>query len=340
MEKTKKQRTFIRERHAPLRVLFFSQSFKRCFQDSLAYLKHLSRERVPNLEVLCVVPDDTTKPWVEYGFKGLGLKKRESIFEAARKFNPHLIVSMLYPKRIEDEILESCPEAINFHPSLLPKHRGSLTQFWAIFDGDTETGCTCHRMVHDFDAGLILLRRECIIEPDETALTLQIKMQQALFSCFQDIMNIFVQNGSLPPGDQHPQHDYPYHWHRFPRKGEIDTTWPRDKIDRFIRAMYCPPFAPAHLPENLPSTNSSALHSMMDRLLMLISAAPETPVVRINNIDEYDAALKQRAERKGIQRLRRVPHLLCRSVKSIIKFPLKSPLVLLSICVALFGLLE
>ena len=29
-------------------------------------------------------------------------------------------------------------DCINFHPSLLPRHRGSLTQFWAIFDADEE----------------------------------------------------------------------------------------------------------------------------------------------------------------------------------------------------------
>ena len=40
-------------------------------------------------------------------------------------FRPDLIVSTLYPRRIHDEVLALAP-SINFHPSLLPNHRGSL----------------------------------------------------------------------------------------------------------------------------------------------------------------------------------------------------------------------
>lgn len=56
---------------------------------------------------------------------------------SVERFNPDLAGDNLSGPLLQD--------SINFHPSLLPKHRGSLTQFWAIFDADATAGTTCHR---------------------------------------------------------------------------------------------------------------------------------------------------------------------------------------------------
>merc|ERR1712130_1036740 len=75
------------------------------------------------------------------------------VFELAREFDPDLILSVSYRKKVGVEVLDLCKNALNFHPSLLPKHRGCMAGFWVIFDGDKETGVTCHRMVAKFDEG-------------------------------------------------------------------------------------------------------------------------------------------------------------------------------------------
>eukprot|EP00397_Hematodinium_sp_SG-2012_P014198 GEMP01014429.1.p1 GENE.GEMP01014429.1~~GEMP01014429.1.p1 ORF type:complete len:666 (+),score=131.17 GEMP01014429.1:22-2019(+) len=227
------------------RIVFFSQSYKSCFSRSLRHLAHLNRSYPPPFEVLCIVPDNEADPWTPLGFRGVRLTDRKSIASEVDAFAPDLIVSMLYPKRIENEVLACAPDAINFHPSLLPKHRGSLTQFWAIFDGDAETGCTCHRMVHSFDAGNILHQSKCSIDVDETALSLQDKISDVLATCFQDIIRGYLARGFLPPDIPQGEHNFPYHPRRFPNDGEIDPCWNADKIERYIRAMYCPPFEPA-----------------------------------------------------------------------------------------------
>ncbi len=57
---------------------------------------------------------------------------------------------------------------IQFHPSLLPQHRGASAMNWAIALGRTETGFSVFRPTDGFDEGPVLLRRTVPIGPDDT----------------------------------------------------------------------------------------------------------------------------------------------------------------------------
>ncbi|MDB5752229.1 MAG: Methionyl-tRNA formyltransferase [Ramlibacter sp.] len=57
---------------------------------------------------------------------------------------------------------------IQFHPSLLPLHRGPSSISWPIALGAKETGVTIFRPTDGLDEGPVILRRRCPIEPDET----------------------------------------------------------------------------------------------------------------------------------------------------------------------------
>jgi len=67
------------------------------------------------------------------------------------------------------EIL-TCPTlgTIQFHPSLLPRHRGSSAINWAIIKGETETGITIFWPDDGIDTGPILLQKRVDILPDDT----------------------------------------------------------------------------------------------------------------------------------------------------------------------------
>jgi len=58
---------------------------------------------------------------------------------------------------------------INLHGSLLPKFRGASPIVGAILAGERKTGVTVFRLVDRMDAGPILLKRETMIGPTETA---------------------------------------------------------------------------------------------------------------------------------------------------------------------------
>ena len=57
---------------------------------------------------------------------------------------------------------------IQYHPSLLPKHRGPSSINWPIIQGATRTGLTIFRPTDGLDEGPVILQKSCDIGPDET----------------------------------------------------------------------------------------------------------------------------------------------------------------------------
>lgn len=57
---------------------------------------------------------------------------------------------------------------IQFHPSLLPLHRGASSMSWAIICGRTETGFSIFRPTDGLDEGPVILTRTVRIEPEDT----------------------------------------------------------------------------------------------------------------------------------------------------------------------------
>ncbi|MBV9250985.1 MAG: methionyl-tRNA formyltransferase [Acetobacteraceae bacterium] len=57
---------------------------------------------------------------------------------------------------------------IQFHPSLLPLHRGASSMSWAIICGRKETGFSIFRPTDGLDEGPVILTRAVPIEPEDT----------------------------------------------------------------------------------------------------------------------------------------------------------------------------
>src|ERR1700730_8462477 len=57
---------------------------------------------------------------------------------------------------------------IQFHPSLLPRHRGPSSINWPLIMGETQTGLTIFRPTDGLDEGPILLQKTVAIGPDDT----------------------------------------------------------------------------------------------------------------------------------------------------------------------------
>ena len=61
---------------------------------------------------------------------------------------------------------------IQFHPSILPLHRGPAAIPWAIIRGRSETGLTIFRPTPGLDEGPVILQKRVAIGPDDTAASL------------------------------------------------------------------------------------------------------------------------------------------------------------------------
>ena len=83
---------------------------------------------------------------------------------------PDLFVVVAYGQYIPSRVINLAPhEAINVHPSLLPKYRGSAPIQWAIANGDELTGVSIIYLAPKMDAGDILRQETYPIGADDTS---------------------------------------------------------------------------------------------------------------------------------------------------------------------------
>lgn len=95
------------------------------------------------------------------------------VLRALEAASPDVIFSFFWPRRIPERVLRLAPRgAFGTHPSLLPRWRGPDPYFWALADGDDETGVTLHRLARDYDTGRIVEQRRVPITPSMNAWTL------------------------------------------------------------------------------------------------------------------------------------------------------------------------
>jgi methionyl-tRNA formyltransferase len=91
------------------------------------------------------------------------------VYEKFVELAPDLGV-MAFVTDIVPESILNIPRlgTIQYHPSLLPRHRGRSSINWAIINGDTKTGITILWPDAGIDTGPILLQKEADISPTDT----------------------------------------------------------------------------------------------------------------------------------------------------------------------------
>lgn len=95
--------------------------------------------------------------------------KSEEAHAALRALDADLGV-MAYVLQFAPQSFVNLPKhgTIQYHPSLLPRHRGPSSINWPIALGATETGLTIFRPTDGLDEGPVILQKRCVIEADDT----------------------------------------------------------------------------------------------------------------------------------------------------------------------------
>ncbi len=95
--------------------------------------------------------------------------RSDEVFDQYRQTAPELTVMAFVTPIIPARYLELPTRGtINYHPSLLPRHRGASAINWAVIMGDTKTGLTIFWPDAGIDTGPILLQKEVAIGPEDT----------------------------------------------------------------------------------------------------------------------------------------------------------------------------
>jgi methionyl-tRNA formyltransferase len=158
----------------------------------------------------------------------------DAAFEAIRDARPDLLVSWFWPRAIPPRVLQLAP-SVGVHPSLLPRHRGPDPYFWAIDEGDTETGVTAHALEERYDTGPILAQRSLHIDPSWNAWQLARALDRPSLSLLREVVRALEGHRPLEP---RPQDESSATAAPQPTEAElaIPWTWPAHRIERRIRA--------------------------------------------------------------------------------------------------------
>lgn len=105
--------------------------------------------------------------------------KEKKVIEQLLSFKPEVLVVVAYGKFLPLEFIQAVPhQAVNLHPSLLPKYRGAAPMQWALLNGDKETGVTTTTISKEMDAGDIYLQCETILDEAEIFVDLQSRLSE------------------------------------------------------------------------------------------------------------------------------------------------------------------
>jgi methionyl-tRNA formyltransferase len=135
-------------------------------------------ERGENVVAVCCAPDKAGRPEdplkVLAREKGLPLHQPKSwktpeALELMRSFNADVCMMAYVLLFVPQPVLDAPRHGtFQYHPSLLPAHRGPSSINWPIAWGKTRTGLTIFWPNEGLDEGPILIQRSVEIGPDET----------------------------------------------------------------------------------------------------------------------------------------------------------------------------
>lgn len=149
---------------------------------------------------------------------------------------PDVIVVASYGQILPAALLEAPPgRALNLHPSLLPRYRGSSPVAAPILAGDAVTGTTLMLMSTRMDAGPILDQRTLTIGPEENGGELMARLAEASAELLLEDLPLWL-SGEIKPREQ-LESQATYTPRLTKSDGEIEWGRPAREIDRHIRAF-------------------------------------------------------------------------------------------------------
>ena len=167
------------------------------------------------------------------------------VFEEYTRLKPDLNV-MAFVTDIVPESILNYPKlgTIQYHPSLLPKHRGGSAINWAVINGEARTGLTIMWVDKGIDTGPILLQKEVDIAPDDTVGSLYFNRLFPMgIEAIKESIEL-IKQGKAP---RIPQDESQATYEGLCTQAAIDWNEPAQKIYNLIRGTNPQPGATTRL---------------------------------------------------------------------------------------------
>lgn len=154
-----------------------------------------------------------------------------------------LIISYLCRWVIPAELLERARiAAINFHPGT-PEYPGIGCNNFALYEGASTYGATCHHMAARVDAGQVIAVERFSITETETVASLLHRTYHAMLNLFAAVMNRFSETMAFSESEQHWTRP-PFTRVQFNALFCIDPSMSATEVKNRVRATFYPPWGP------------------------------------------------------------------------------------------------
>ena len=132
---------------------------------------------------------------------------------------PDLILSIQFPQIVKEIILR-VPRfgAVNIHKAILPRNRGMNPIFWAMLNGENETGISAHFMERSIDSGEIIDQRSIPISPSDSLFSLTYKCADLASDIIYDLVSKVINGKEL---SSFPQNKQKASYFSIPKKKDI-----------------------------------------------------------------------------------------------------------------------
>jgi folate-dependent phosphoribosylglycinamide formyltransferase PurN len=131
------------------------------------------------------------------------------IAQALRDHAPDLILTYHFDQILSAETINSARlGGVNFHPALLPRHRGAMPEIYALHDGPDSFGMTLHRLVPRIDAGPILAQEAVRLPADVTVTRAALLLHERGRALLDALLDEIARTGAVPAGRSEPPLPY------------------------------------------------------------------------------------------------------------------------------------
>lgn len=227
-----------------------------CFQYLLSHAKGLDIEVIgvlTNNRKLSAKNDNTaTVAALAEKYQIPILESQEDLFHIEKHID--LLLSVQYHEILTAQTLDLAQKAaINLHMAPLPDYRGCNQFSFAIIDEAKEFGTTLHLMTPGIDDGHIIAEKRWPLDSETTVSDLYKKTLQESIELFENSLESIIANDLNLTPQKHYAQFRPSNFHlrsEISALKEIDLAWSDEKIDRYVRATYFPPFDPPYAIKN------------------------------------------------------------------------------------------
>lgn len=162
---------------------------------------------------------------------------------------PDFLLVASYGKIIPGDILQiPRKEAINIHPSLLPKYRGPSPLQAAILNGEKTTGISILQMDTQVDHGPLFYQEKVSVDPSDTFLSLADKTFKKASEILPDVLTQIAKGQVRILPQDHQKATFTRMFRKTDGYFEISNPPPPAQLDRMIRAFYPWPTVWTYLP--------------------------------------------------------------------------------------------